>query len=621
MRILLLLLVFGVGPVFGQTPQVPSRMDFGDISLRIREDARKEIQENVDALTKNPKYFNVHVQRARTYFPIIEKILREERVPEDIKYLVIQESALIADAVSSSDAVGFWQFKDFTAREMGLRVDRDIDERMNIVSATRAAARYIKKNNERYFDNWLMSVQAYQMGPGGAIKAGAEQYKGHKSMTIDRRTYWYVKKFLAHKVAFESAINGPAVVRVAEYWKGGNKSFNDIAKETGISTDQLEEYNKWLRRGKIPADRSYAVMLPVASAERLPIDLGEPGVASRSISAAKKPYAVDYKFAPASEYPDFSDEREARTGRVTKVNGRKAILAGRGDRAVTLASKGDISLIKFFRYNDMEENDQVVEGNVYYLQKKRSSQPVYHHVVEEGETFWSISQKYGIKKSKLLTRNRMKKEIRLQPGRILWLRHIRPANVPVEFVRPEPEKIPVVVKKDANRAKPTGETQVFADDDTDAVEILTRESEAEEVPEWPASERIIPDERKDAPEKEEVKTPGTMVSKKETIHVVRPGDTFYSISRKYSVKIDDILEWNSLKINDPLSIDQKLKLYSETSSEPEKKAENEEIYYTVQQGDTFYGISRKFKVSVDELKKLNGKTDDVLKPGERLRVR
>jgi hypothetical protein len=68
--------------------------------------------------------------------------------------MLLQESALIPDAVSTSKAVGFWQFKDFTAIEMGLRVDREVDERMNIASSSRAAARYLKKNNT-FFNNWL----------------------------------------------------------------------------------------------------------------------------------------------------------------------------------------------------------------------------------------------------------------------------------------------------------------------------------------------------------------------------------------------------------------------------------------------------------------------------------
>jgi membrane-bound lytic murein transglycosylase D len=85
-----------------QRPVVPSKMNVAGISLTIKDDAKKEIQKDVDALWQSPKHFFIKVERARTYFPLIEQVFREEGVPDDIKYLVIQESALIADAVSTS---------------------------------------------------------------------------------------------------------------------------------------------------------------------------------------------------------------------------------------------------------------------------------------------------------------------------------------------------------------------------------------------------------------------------------------------------------------------------------------------------------------------------------------
>ncbi|MBS1976544.1 MAG: lytic transglycosylase domain-containing protein, partial [Bacteroidetes bacterium] len=152
MKLLAPALIF-CGAAFAQTPQVPHKMQFAGMTLTIHDEVRREIQHDVDALTLHPKYFNIKAERARTYFPIIEKIFTEERLPEDFKYLALQESALVPDAVSSSNAVGFWQFKDFTAKEMGLRVDEVVDERMNIASASLAAARYIKQCNH-YFNNW-----------------------------------------------------------------------------------------------------------------------------------------------------------------------------------------------------------------------------------------------------------------------------------------------------------------------------------------------------------------------------------------------------------------------------------------------------------------------------------
>jgi len=212
MRLAALLLLFTPFLGTAQRPQVPSKLTFAGIELRIQANARAEIQRDVDALTHSPKYYKIKADRAAQYFPIIERIFREEGLPEDFKYLVLQESALIPDAVSTSNAVGFWQFKKASGGEMGLRMDRQVDERMNIVSSSRAAAGYLQKNNY-YFNNWVIALQAYQMGAGAAIDAVGEKYNGAKRMTIDKGTYWYVKKFLAHLVAFQDVATQPGFLK------------------------------------------------------------------------------------------------------------------------------------------------------------------------------------------------------------------------------------------------------------------------------------------------------------------------------------------------------------------------------------------------------------------------
>src|SRR3990170_2502593 len=261
MRISFVIFLTAIVTAHAQVPQVPHKMQFAGMTLAIRDDARREIQKDVNALTQSPRHHNIKVERARTYFPIIEQVFAEERLPDDFKYLVLQESALIADAVSVSNAVGFWQFKDFTAVEMGLRVDKEIDERLNIVSSTRAAARYIKKNNF-YFNNWIFALQAYQMGAGGAMKSLKDHQSGAKNMEITSATYWYVKKFLAHKVAFEGDVKGMGQIRVLAYQNNGKKSLDDIAQEVSVDVEELKSYNKWVKSGRIPADRSYTVMIP-----------------------------------------------------------------------------------------------------------------------------------------------------------------------------------------------------------------------------------------------------------------------------------------------------------------------------------------------------------------------
>ncbi|MEP3390270.1 MAG: lytic transglycosylase domain-containing protein, partial [Reichenbachiella sp.] len=219
--------------------RVPSEITLGDMKLKISDACRRNIQKDVDALTKSPKFMEIKADRARIYFPIIEKIFKEEGVPEDFKFLALQESALISDAVSSANAVGFWQFKDFTGREVGLRIDRSVDERLNIVASTHGAAKYFKRHNF-YFDNWVYTILAHMTGRGGAGKYVETSNFGKKRMTLDGKTHWYVVRFLAHKIAYEGITGGPNSegLRLVEYKKGKGKTLSAIAKETKVNEEE-----------------------------------------------------------------------------------------------------------------------------------------------------------------------------------------------------------------------------------------------------------------------------------------------------------------------------------------------------------------------------------------------
>ena len=81
--------------------QVPKEMMIGDVKLTINESARRQIQQDVDRLTRSEAYYNILVDRMNLYFPYIEREHKKTKTPDEIKFLAIQESALISDAVSS----------------------------------------------------------------------------------------------------------------------------------------------------------------------------------------------------------------------------------------------------------------------------------------------------------------------------------------------------------------------------------------------------------------------------------------------------------------------------------------------------------------------------------------
>ncbi|MEM7109058.1 MAG: LysM peptidoglycan-binding domain-containing protein [Bacteroidota bacterium] len=613
------------------------------MKLRIMEDARKEIQVDVDKLTRSAVYFNKQVEKAKSYFPIIERIFKEEKLPDDFKYLVLQESGLISDAVSSSNAVGFWQFKDFTAMEVGLRVDKQVDERMNIVSASRGAARYLKKNNNSFFDNWLMSLQAYQMGPGTALKVGADKHRGEKSMTIDKKTYWYVKKYLAHKIAYEDAVKGKPLLSLIEHRAVPNESLNEIAKLYRVDLEEVDKYNKWLRKGKIPADKEYTVIIPTENATQ------EPVVASReSPKRQSTPATQDYDLANPDEFPAIKNESLARSGEMVEINGLPGILARQGDKISEVAAVGNLELSKFLKYNDLSIDDQLIEGKVYYLKSKRSKGKVRYHVASYGESLWDISQKYGVKLRKLYTKNRMKPDEALKAGRVIWLRYIRPAKVPVEYkeVQAPPTKTYGNDEKGLTDIAESvnDELNMTTSDTLESKQLLVHDEPKTFLQKLDSLDRLElslneRDENVDLTSLKQTKTKkvegSAMFESKAVvdsiahIHTVSAGDTFYAIAKKYGINVVDLLRWNALSINDKLSIDQKIKVYKPSKSiivekvdvKSDQNGDATYIDYQVKEGDTLYSIARKNGVKVEDLLDWNDKNDLNITLGEILKIK
>ncbi len=114
------------------------------------------------------------LKRSGSYFPHLEKALREEGMPEDLKYVTVAESALRPHAGSSKGAMGFWQFTQPTGRKYGLTVNSRIDERRNFFASTKAAIRYFKELKEK-LGSWTLAAAAYNMGEDGLMAEILEQ--------------------------------------------------------------------------------------------------------------------------------------------------------------------------------------------------------------------------------------------------------------------------------------------------------------------------------------------------------------------------------------------------------------------------------------------------------------
>jgi membrane-bound lytic murein transglycosylase MltF len=149
-------------------------------------------------------------RKAAEWFPIIEPILAAYGIPNDFKYMPLVESGL-QGGTSPKGAAGFWQFMPATARNYGLKVNGNVDERKNLRKSTIAACKYIK---ELYsiFDNWTLVAAAYNVGDVHMKRQINKQNQdNYFKMKLNSETGGYVYKLISVKEILENPVrNGYA---------------------------------------------------------------------------------------------------------------------------------------------------------------------------------------------------------------------------------------------------------------------------------------------------------------------------------------------------------------------------------------------------------------------------
>ena len=625
------LLVLMVSPVLGQSPRVPSVIQFADMELHLNDRAREEVQLDVDALTRSQKYFNIKLDRVIQYFPIIERVLKEENVPDDFKYLVIQESALIPDAVSSSNAVGFWQFKESSGQEVGLRIDRNIDERMNVVSATRGACKYLKTNNF-YYDNWLYALLAYNTGRGGAEKYVDSRHFGDKRMDITKHTHWYLKKYLAHKIAFEDALANNKIPSryLYEYTDGGGLSLSEIASELNVDPDELYSYNKWVRRGKIPGDKSYTVIIPTADRPQEMMAVSQTNL---------KGNGTHVPTPDKGQYPLIKSDSN-NDSRILSINGIPGTQAKNGEDIKSLAGLGGVQIKDFLKYNDIDITHKLIPGQVYYFKKKHNKAREYYHTVYPGEDSWTIAQKYGIKEKNLLRKNRIWDDHSdFKAGRIVWLRYIRPEDEPIQYaeipIQPASDRYQAGMTRDEGSGNDRGDQAATGMQSSKSIQEEEPDSYIETHIEEPGKTTSANHEYNSPDlagygEEYNVDTPlNEPISSEPLFHVIEAGETLYGISRKYGVSVEDLRMINDMEVDEGLPIGRKIYLknpfpdesFTGLSRNNGSREQDSYILYQVKKGETLYAISKRFNVTVPEIMDWNRKSDFSIQEGDILKIK
>jgi hypothetical protein len=238
-----------------------------------------DIQERFDNELLSNVYFQSNaiklIKKAQKYFPIIESILKEEGIPDDFKYLVVAESAL-SNAVSPAGAKGFWQMMPATARELGMEVNDNVDERYDLEMSTRAACNYLK-DSKKNFGTWTLAAAAYNAGNAGVNRQqDRQETEVYYDLLLNNETARYVFRILALKEILEKPVAYGFNVSPEHYYKNVpvtkvkvDYAVDDLvafAKEKNISYKVLKIHNPWLREANLnnESGKTYYFSIPEA---------------------------------------------------------------------------------------------------------------------------------------------------------------------------------------------------------------------------------------------------------------------------------------------------------------------------------------------------------------------
>ena len=214
------------------------------------------------------------LKRAHRWLPQIAQVLEEEGIPDDFKFVPAIEGAFKND-ISPKSAIGFWQFRKDAAREFGLEVSRQVDERYDPIKSTRAASKYLRKAYDK-FGNWTLVAASFNRGRSGIIRAmDSQKVDNYYDLMLNDETSRYVFRILAakeilshpHRYGFEVPDELLYEIEPVKYVTVSQNVDNwvDWSQQQGINFKLLKRHNPWIqsRSLKVSSGKEYLVAIPL----------------------------------------------------------------------------------------------------------------------------------------------------------------------------------------------------------------------------------------------------------------------------------------------------------------------------------------------------------------------
>ena len=221
------------------------------------------------------------LKKSKRYFAIIEPILKKYGIPEDFKYIPLAESGF-DNTTSPAGAVGVWQILESTAKEYGLEVNNEVDERYHLEKSTEAACKFFQESYSQY-NNWTLVAASYNIGRKGInYQIERQQVKNYYDLLLNEETARYIFRILAFKLISENPQQFGFQLEKDDYYPPlplyevkvdtGIPNIAEFAGRYSINYKILKLFNPWLRENFLTnaAGKTYLIKIPEGSKRSYP---------------------------------------------------------------------------------------------------------------------------------------------------------------------------------------------------------------------------------------------------------------------------------------------------------------------------------------------------------------
>ncbi len=394
-----------------------------------------EVQKEIDALTSEEgrAFFENAYKRSGKYRPYILSELKKAGLPEELSWLPLIESGFKVKAMSSSRALGLWQFIASTGHKFGLKRTQYVDERLDPYKSTQAAIEYLKELHE-IFGDWPTVLAAYNCGEGKVLSTIRDQNVNYLDdfwdlyKRLPSETARYVPKFLAtvqiannmKKYGMDDiAVDEPAEFETLTISK--QTCLEDIAGAIQVEEKCLADLNPELRYKMLPPD-DYALKVPVDRKDMLLARIND---------------------IPCRTQQQYAKNLSPMPPQITYHQVR------RGETLSSIANRYNINLTEITRYNNIHRTDNIAVGKFLKIphsgaittaftgttinrsnadnssNNNKENMITYH--VQQGDSLYTLAKRYNTTAKKIQRLNNLSRA-RLTSGQSLKI----PSNQPIQ---------------------------------------------------------------------------------------------------------------------------------------------------------------------------------------------